>query len=155
MKKIKVIWEKCYPIFMAVVLAGVIICCEKRKVINFSILIGKLSDNALSLSVTFLGFLLTILTIINSIDTRRMRFIRTGGLYPRLLSYLRNAIVLNLFLIAFSFGARYLDYRTIALLTVGNYNIIDCLYLWFFCWTLLSSYRFTKIFVSLLSDPNP
>jgi hypothetical protein len=120
---------------------------------DMSNIINQLADNGLSISVTLFGFLLTILTLVNSIDTRRMRFVREMGKFPQLISYLRNAIVVNLLLLACSFLIKYVEHRTRAnWVTLGNCNTVDYLYLFLFLYTILVSFRFTKIFISLLTD---
>lgn len=71
----------------------------------------QICDNALSLSVTLHDFFLTILTIINSIESGRMSFVKELGMYPQLLSYLKAAIQANIVLIAVSFLIKYIEHR--------------------------------------------
>src|SRR6201996_5066114 len=78
-------------------------------IVKFDTLIPALTQSALTISATLLGFLLTILTIINSITTRRMDFVKTGGGYPALLSYLSKAIISNLIVVLFSIAELFLD----------------------------------------------
>jgi hypothetical protein len=144
--------ERYYPIiFSILIITGLVFF--KNLIKEPSVLIDKITDNALTISVTLLGFFLTILTIVNSVDTRRMRFIKSDGLYPRLIGFLNDAIKANVFLIAFSFAVKYLDYRHIKFFCVSGINVIDYAYLFYFIFSLLISYRFTDIFVRLLADP--
>ena len=121
---------------------------------GFHELMCKIADNALSISVTLLGFFLTILTIINAIDTRRMRFVKQGNKFQDLIGFLRNAITLNLLLIGASFIFKYFDTEKISILFIKGRNCIDFGYLFLFLLTMLASFRFTSIFVSLLTDPD-
>jgi hypothetical protein len=120
---------------------------------NFHQLLIEISKNALSISVTFLGFLLTILTLINSIDTRRMRYVKDKQAFPRVIKYLKNAIQLNILIIGVSFLYMFLDENRVRQICYKSFNPCDHLYFFIFIWTLASSLRFTKIFVLLLSDP--
>lgn len=116
-------------------------------------LVNQLADNALSISVTLFGFLLTILTLVNSIDTRRMRFVRDMGGFPRLMTYLRIAIFSNLTLLAASFLVKYIEHRIgFDNLTIKGCNIPDYLFIFLFIFSILTSLRFTHIFISLLTD---
>ena len=144
--------EKYYPIFLSVLIIVAMVVC--KQVINgIPDMVDKLSDQALSISVTFLGFLLTILTIINSIETRRMHFVKSAGKYADLISYLKVSIQTNLALIGLSFITKFFEHRSVLWLSIMGFNFIDYLYIFFFVFTILVSYRFTKIFVTLLTDP--
>lgn len=147
----KYYYEKWYPLALSLLLLGSI---GYFKIFGsgIPILVSQLSDNALSISVTLFGFLLTILTIINSIDTRRMQFVRDMGGFPRLIQYLRQAISSNLALIAGSFIIKYVEHRKYSFLYFLGCNVLDYLYLFVFVFAMLLSLRFTKIFISLLTD---
>ena len=144
-------WEKYYPLIIAVVATGSAI---KYNHIFKDLpgLIDKLSDNAIGIATTLAGFFLTILTIINAIDTRRMRFVREMGLFPRLLKYLNQSIKANVVLIAISFIAKYIEHRDKSWLSICGRNIPDYIYLFIFILALLISIRFINIFVRLLTD---
>ena len=147
--------ERYYPFAVSVVL---IICfiLFKDDWKDFPALIDKVSDNSIGLSTTLVGFFLTILTLLNSIETRRMQFVRSGGLYPRLIKYLNQAIRFNMFLIALSFIVKYVEHRKEVWLQLKGYNILDYGFLFDLIFTLLISLRFINIFVRLLADPrNP
>jgi hypothetical protein len=144
--------EKYYPIAVSVLLTIAWIVF-KKDVNNFPGLIDKLSDNSIGLSTTLVGFFLTILTLINSIDTRRMNFVRSAGAYPRLIAYLNQSIRTNVVLIALSFIVKYVEHRSVPWLLFKGYNILDYGFLFLLIVTLLISVRFINIFVSLLADP--
>lgn len=145
-------FERYYPFLIAIILTvySVIVKLFEE---GMPILINQLADNALSISVTLFGFLLTILTLINSIDTRRMRFVRDMGSFGRLMKYLKVAIFSNLALLSSSFLIKYIEHRKdVKLLSIKGFNIPDYLFIFLFLYTILVSLRFTQIFISLLTD---
>ncbi|PSL42797.1 hypothetical protein CLV51_11013 [Chitinophaga niastensis] len=144
--------EKYYPIYLSSAIAAILFLGHNH-VAKIDQLTDKVCENALSLSVTLVGFFLTILTLLNSIESRRMQFVKDAGMMPRVLEYLRKAINYNIGLIAFSFIVKFIEHRTPWYFYVNEVNIIDLLYLYLFSYTVLLSFRFTQIFVSLLTDP--
>lgn len=148
----KYYFERYYPLVFSLVLT---FASAYFKIFGngMPMLVNQLADNALSISVTLFGFLLTILTLVNSIDTRRMRFIRDMGGFKRLMTYLRVAIFSNLTLLAASFLVKYIEHRDgFGHLVVKNCNIPDYLFVFIFIFSVLTSLRFTHIFISLLTD---
>lgn len=146
--------EKYYPYLASLLItAGVVIFYDHIK--DFNKLIDQLCDNAISLGVTLVGFFLTILTLVNAIETRRMRFVRDSGMIVRLLKYLKHSIYFNVILIGFSFLTKYVTGRGDVAFEFYGRNIWDIAYLLVFLITVLVSFRFTHIFVSLLADPSP
>lgn len=142
-------FEKYYPITVSLLLT-ICLWLGQNVISDVSGLIDKVSDNAIGLSVTLVGFFLTILTIINSVETRRMDWVRSEGLFPRLIKYLQQSIRFNAILLAFSFFIKYIEHRW---LFVAGRNILDYIFIFFLVLTLLISLRFTNVFVRLLSDP--
>lgn len=144
-------FEKYFPVALSVIVVSILIICNGIFK-DLPGLIDKLSDNALGISSTLVGFFLTILTIINAIETRRMQFVQSAGLFPRLLKYLNQSIRANVILIASSFLIKYVEHRAFPWLHLRGRNVFDYLYLFIFILTLLISIRFINIFVRLLSD---
>lgn len=153
MKSRKYYIEISYPYIAAIIAVGIFIFVDKDKGRAVE-LVGKLADSAISISVTLVGFFLTILTIINSIESRRMKFVRSGGGMPLLLRYLKNAINSNLLLIAVSFILKYVDCKELAFFN-GSEKWAAYLYLFIFAIATFASLRFTNLFVGLLTDPKP
>jgi hypothetical protein len=149
---VKYKFEKYYP-FVTSILLTIVILAYKSRISDVPSLIDKIADNGIGLATTLVGFFLTILTIINSIETRRMDFVRSKGLYPTLIKYLNQSIRYNAILIASSFLVKYIDHRSNKWLQVFGCNIVDYLYLYSLILTLMISLRFTNIFVRLLADP--
>ncbi|MFN4247554.1 MAG: hypothetical protein ACK4EY_07510 [Flavipsychrobacter sp.] len=112
-------------------------------------IIDKLLGTALTVSGTLLGFLLTIVTIISAIDTRRMRFVKQQGGYSTLQNYMRWAIIANLCTIVISFlSPIILSVKSMSEHALYVY-LIDVFVV---CYTLCVSARFTYVFTTLLHD---
>lgn len=144
--------EKAYPILISSFSTFFIVYFNlfKNKLSEFVI---DISNNAMSVSVTLFGFLLTILTLINSIETRRMKVVHDMGAFPRLMRYLKNSIILNLLVLVLSFIVKYLVNNDLnAIFIIKNYNLLAYSFIFIFIYSLLSSFRFTKIFIDTLTD---
>lgn len=148
----KYYFEKYYPIGLSF-LTIFLLFLFRHSISDPAKLADQICENAISLSVTLVGFFLTILTLVSSIDSRRMRFVRDAGELPRVLKYLKQAINSNIVLIAISFLIKYFEHRKNSLLSWYGVNVFDMLYVFIFIFTILLSFRFTQIFVSLLADP--
>lgn len=145
-----VFWEKYYPLLLSILVTSVIFltgCLVDRQ--QF---ILQLADNSLTISITLIGFFLTILTLVNSIDSTRMRHIKQRGLFPRLLSYLKVSINVNLLLLVGAFLIKFVSHQEY--LNIKGKNLFDYGFFWLFAFTLLISFRFIKIFVMLMSSPD-
>jgi hypothetical protein len=141
--------EKYYPVFFAVVIAALFYCYQK-KIDNIDETVKKLLDSALAICGALLGFLLTILTLINTIDTRRMRFVKSGGFYPQLIRYLKIALFANLISISIYF------FLPIIFSFKGISNLKDNVYtaiVFIISFTWVANIRFSVIFIRLMTDP--
>ena len=112
-------------------------------------LLGEIVESALVVCGTLLGFLLTITTIINAINTRRMQFIKAQGGYSTLMQYLRLAILLNIITVSIAIITPLL-YAIHALEDYVAY--CHAIQIFIISWTWIASIRFTIVFVRLLSD---
>lgn len=141
--------EKYYPHVLSCVISIIFFQIAQRSD-NIEEIAKKIMDTSLAISGTLLGFLLTILTIINSIETRRMRFIKESGNYKTLLRYLKTALLSNIFCISVCFITPIL----ISLKTFSDYtNLIYSVTIFIVAFTWLANIRFSGIFIRLLSDP--
>lgn len=142
------LWEKYYPLAVSVVLV-VALFFNKHYITDFNTLIPSLMQNSLSVSATLLGFLLTILTVVNTIDTRRMQFIKSAGRFDDLMFFLKNAIYSNLIVIAICLFSLFINRSSVQVVFL---LVVD--YLFFFLLFLALTYtlRFTIIFMKLLTD---
>lgn len=114
-------------------------------------IITNLLSATLSICGTLLGFLLTILTIINTINTRRMKFVKDSGYYPILNFRLKVALWLDLVGVSLSFIYPILksinsQQEVIIYYNVGVIFIVS--------YMLFANIRFTTIFIKLLTDPD-
>lgn len=143
-------WERLYP-YVYSLLITYFFYHNSYLLHNYYHLLKILPSNSLTISSTLLGFFLTILTIISSINTRRIRFLRDSGIgYQSLMKYLHHAIVMNMINIACSILILVLNINSIS-----TFNILLLIYLYFFILTcaMLTSMRFAIIFIKLLADP--
>jgi hypothetical protein len=108
-----------------------------------------LRQSILTISATLLGFLLTILTVIHTINTRRMQWVKDFGAYPRLMGYLSRAITSNIGIILFSLVELFIERNAINHMVL---NSIDYGFIFLSFFALLLTTRFALIFVGLLVD---
>jgi hypothetical protein len=141
--------EKYYPLFLAIVLSFSFYWFEKR-IDNIDEIIQKLLDSALAICGALLGFLLTILTLINTIDTRRMRFVKEAGYYHLLIRYLKVALFLDLISISLYFT---LPIICSIQALLANRNIIYTVLVFIVSLTWIANIRFSLIFIRLMTDP--
>lgn len=147
----KYLFEKYYPYAVSLVIAALIVFF-KENIKNFNQIFDQITTNALSVSGTLVGFFLTILTIINTITTRRMKFIKDSGSYPTLLHYLNVTIIWHLLVISVCLFLPLI--RQIDLFkTVSYYGKVTIIFTVLVSWLL--GVRFTYIFIQLLHDPTP
>ncbi len=147
----KLILEKYSP-FLLSLTATLGTFFYKSKFNNFNQLFDQITTNSLSVSGTLVGFFLTILTIIHTINTRRMRFVKDAGLLPRLLWYLNITIASHILVI--SIGLFLPIIRQIAIFKeVAFWGKL--LIIFFITLSWLFSIRFTYYFIKLLHDPKP
>ena len=112
--------------------------------------VNEMIDRSLNVSGTLIGFFLTIFTILSTIKTRRMQFIKEAGLYPRVNRYLIGVIIWHLINISFILFAPIVAkfiHEWYAVKIIQGVMVFTLL----FSWSL--SIRFVSIFVRLLSDP--
>lgn len=141
-------FERNYPLICTIIGTGLVFKFSGF-VSKFDTLIPLLTQSSLTISATLLGFLLTILTIINTISTRRMQFVKESGGYPVLLSYLSKAIIANIAVVLFSFVELFLD-RSKINCTVTM--VADYCFIFVALFSIMLTTRFAIIFIQLLAD---
>jgi len=106
-------------------------------------------DKAFTMSGILLGFLLTIITIIGSIETKKMKYVRQTGNYKRLQKYLHHALYSNIALLVISFLMSIIDQSCFIdiIKIILSYILISISVL-----TLALSIRFTLIIINLLTE---
>ncbi len=141
--------EKYYPLVVSIIIS-VSFFYIAQDLKDISLMAKNILDTSLTICGTLLGFLLTILTIINSIETRRMRFIRESGNYSTLMGYLKIALTSNIICIS-----SYFIYPIILSIGVLGYykNLIYSVAIFIVSFAWLVNIRFASIFIKLLTDP--
>lgn len=147
----KLFFEKYIPLLTSS-LATLWIYLYKTKFSNFNQLFDQITTNSLSVSGALVGFFLTILTIIHTINTRRMKFVRDAGLLPRLLWYLNISIISHIIIISIGLFLPIIR-QIIVFKGVAFEGKIFVIFLTFLTW--IFSVRFTYYFITLLHDPKP
>ncbi len=140
--------ERCYPICLAFLLS-ITFYIRYSCIKNVDKIINDLISSSVTIFPVLLGFLLTILTIINSIDTRRMRFVKESGSYSSLINYLRISLLLDIFSITTCFIFPFLQFTEIIIYKQQVYSAL----IFLFVYTWVSNIRFSSIFIKLLIDP--
>lgn len=141
--------ERYYPVIIAVIVTA-IFYFNVTRISNLEKLIGDLVGASLIVSATLLGFFLTITTILSTITTRRMRFVKDSGAYTLLIKYQNFAIWLNVACVSFS-----VLYPFIISFVTGI-----CIITWIYTstiflvlWSWISSIRFMHLFLKVIRDP--
>lgn len=113
-----------------------------------SLLLKDLISSSFVVNGVLIGFLLTITTLLHTINTRRMKFVKSMGGYSRVVKYLNTAIYLNLVSITLYLVMPFFGFA---------YNIFsdvcrDGILLFLVLYTWFANIRFTLIFISLIVD---
>ncbi|WP_271729375.1 hypothetical protein [Aquimarina algiphila] len=135
------IWELTYPITISFVVAVISIIFSKNYCLDFNGLVNA----SLNVFGILIGFLITVLTIINSIENSYTRELKKDESYRLLSVYLKHSIW-GCFLSIVVGISHIFFFKT--LITVVQ-NGANALFVLSFVFALLSSYRFLKIFLKL------
>lgn len=141
-------FEKYYPLAISALLTFLVFQYQDY-LTNFTTLIPQIAQNSLTISGTLLGFLLTILTIINTINTRRMQFVKDSGHFERLVSFLNVSIKGNILVIVVSFLAIFLNRDKI---NNNVFRFVDFGFIFITLFAIFLTVRFAIIFIQLLTD---
>lgn len=134
-------FEKKYPFIFASILSlsslifGEIFCYDYNSFYSTS----------LSIFSILIGFLLTVSTIINTLDNEAVDFIKKSEKYELFLNYLKNSIISSL---------NSLMFIIIYILFKETFNIlenyINGILIFIIIYALSSCYRFIKIFIKII-----
>lgn len=143
--------NKIIPFLATIIVAGLFYYFQ-NKIPNVSEIIKKLLETSLAVCGALLGFLLTILTIINTIATRRMNFIKEAGKFGELNHYLKMALWFNLISISI-----YFIYPTLTSCINAETFVhwSNSVLIWLVSYTWFLNIRFSLIFIKLLTDGEP
>jgi len=140
--------EKFYPIVLSAVFTF-LVWKFNYYIIDFNILVPEITQSAMTISATLLGFLLTIYTIINSINTRRMQFVKDSGNFERLISFLNAPIYTNIIVTIAAFVISFINRSQVENRLLMT---IDIIFIFITIFSILLSVRFAMIFIRLLAD---
>lgn len=140
---IRAIWEIYYPIVGSFFLTVMLLYCGSNCNLDFN----KYIANGISIFGILLGFLITVLTIINTMDNQYIRAIRTNtGTYDLLKKYLKNAIWLSFYSIII--GLIY-EFMFVNFLFPFK-DFLQILIFFIITLSVLASYRFIKLFIKII-----
>lgn len=137
--------EKYSPLLLSSICTMSYVCIES-KYVNINGLPDKFINNSISVNGTLIGFLLTIFTILNTINTRSMRFVRDTGKFKDLISYLYIALTLCIVSLIFGLIRSIIDDQ---LLSCQMKSGMDYLSIFLVSWSIFAMVRFTLI-ISLI-----
>lgn len=138
--------ERYYPYTIAALFA-LLFHLFREQFQNVDSLISNLANSSLLVSATLLGFLLTVTTIINGIDNRRMRIVKQQDGFPLLLKYLKSAIHYNILAVSVTIALpfaqafhRFLD----SIAIFNSFHVFIIVLAW------ASSIRFSVLFIRII-----
>lgn len=135
------IWELIYPLVLSIGASLAVFFFSKDYCLDFRGLV----EVSLNVFGILIGFLITVLTIINSIENSYTRALINGGSYHLLITYLKQAIWGCFFSIVV--GVSHVFFFTTVVELVMN--LLNTLFVFSFVFALTTSYRFIKIFLRL------
>lgn len=135
-------WEILYPFIISIIISAIFILAYKRISLDFKGLV----DASLNLFGILIGFFITVLTIINTLENTYIRALKKGNSFHLLNMYLKHAIWGCFTSIVFSI-LYILFWSTIISFTLKEW--IEAFFLLIFLFAIISSYRFIQIFLSL------
>lgn len=133
--------EKYYPFLISLILGF----CAYYFRLDLKLNYADFFNTSLSVFSILIGFLLTVATIIQSLDNEVIGFIKKSDKYFLFLNYLKNAIITNINSIILC-----LYFQLNKDLCTSFLEYINPLLLFFISLSMLSSYRFIKIFIKII-----
>lgn len=116
--------------------------------IDFKILI----DSSLVIFSVLLGFLLTVSTLLHTIENSKIRAIKETGTYPRLLSYLKKSVFLCMIISFVSLIAPLIKDLNFLELFSLEIEFEKYLFLFLLFLSTFSNIRFVTIFLKIITD---
>jgi hypothetical protein len=143
--------EKYYPLATSVILTISIFIIDKGliRAINFN----ELINSTLIVFSVLLGFLLTVTTLMHTIDNEKMNALRTTGNYQDLIKYLNKAVYSALLTSIFSLFTPLLK-TFVFFRTSYHYDLIIIIKYLFVLLIILSvayTFRFINLFLKIIS----
>jgi hypothetical protein len=125
----------------------------KAYLLDLKLLINEVGKNSLQCSGVLLGFLLTIKTIIRSINNRATNTIRSiPEIEKRFTAFLDNSIICNVIVLLVAFCLSMIDGNKLYCYDKNIFNTIFFISSWFFLYSILISARFIYFFLKILRE---
>jgi hypothetical protein len=141
MSKIAKNWEKYRSLFIAIFIT-MFTFFFKVEIYHFKEATDKLSELS-KVFISLIGFFITILTMIQTMNSRPMMFIRQSGNFKTLLSYIITSIKLQFLTILYTLVYPYLT----------DYGFIKQHFLIFILtWCFFSSFFFTLLLMKIIKS---
>ncbi len=133
--------EKYYPFIISIIIS--VLCFTYGEILCFDY--NNFYNTSLSIFSILIGFLLTVSTLISTLDNEAITFIKKSEKYYLFIDYLKKSIntsLHSLMLVVFFILFKELLFK------INNYvNVYLVFYLTF---SLLNCYRFIKIFIKII-----
>lgn len=138
------LWEIFYPFIFTTLIVVVAITCSSLIQYDFI----KISDSGLGAFGTIFGFLIAILTIINSLDNKYIQRLKAEKNFSLMQGYLKNAVISSFV----SIGACS-TYSFLFMKNQGCYSQVFGFFLLFILvYAFLSSFRFLIRFLKIIGN---
>ena len=143
--------EKYYPLVLSILSCFSIFLIDKEliRVIKF----GELINSTLIVFIVLLGFLLTVTTLMHTIDNKKMNALRQTGNYLDLIGYLNKAVYSSLFTSIFSLFKPLFE-KFIFFTTIYSFDLkltIKYLFVFLIILSILYTFRFINLFLKIIS----
>jgi len=140
-------FEKYLPVVLSLILS-ITFFWKYDHIVDANKLVNNLVDSSFVINGVLIGFLLTITTLLHTINTRRMAFVKDLGGFPKVVKYLNLAIYFNLFSITIYLFLPFFNFIDV----IKQSSLKDSIILFLILYTWLLNIRFTLIFISLIVD---
>jgi len=140
----KALREIFYPFIVTVII--IVVACFFSNDICYDFI--KLSDSGLGAFGTIFGFLIAILTIINSLDNQYIRRLKADNNFDLMQGYLKHAILFSFISIGFCSGFSFVFSQS----KCCYYEIIGFILLAILVYSFLASFRFLVRFLKIIAD---
>lgn len=140
----KLIWEKVYPLILSFIFFALYLANEKYCWAKVDL--KDLIRNSLSFFGALLGFLITVLTVINSLDNIYIQKLRALNSFRFLINYLKFAIKANFLILVYAILYLSLNFESYQVQKWIDYSGVFIFFL-----SLFSTYRFIDTFLFIIN----
>jgi hypothetical protein len=145
------ITEKYYPLVTSIITTISIFVIDRDLIT--AIKFGELINSTLIVFSVLLGFLLTVTTLMHTIDNEKMNTLRQTGNYLDLIGYLNKAVYSALFTSVFSLFKPLFE-KFIYFTTIYNFDlklVIKYLFVFLIILSISYTFRFINLFLKIIS----